>query len=106
MSDFTNAIYAIVRKCPRGKVVSYGAVAALAGRPRAARAVGTALGAMHDDLDIPWWRVINSAGSISHRPTLGGKIQRRLLEKEGVRFNKSNRVDWDKYGWSADDLQT
>lgn len=97
--EFASRVYSIVRKCPRGKVVSYGGVAAMLGKPRAARAVGSALNRLDPDTDVPWWRVINTAGSISHRGS-GALIQERLLRREGVRFI-GGRIDWDTHGWDG-----
>lgn len=103
MESFQQAVYRIVSKCPRGKVVSYGGLAALAGKPRAARAVGAAMRDLPEDSSIPWWRVINSRGEISMRDIgHGPAIQRKLLEREGVRFGRSGRVDWEKYGWDGE----
>jgi methylated-DNA-protein-cysteine methyltransferase related protein len=100
MSAFQSAVCEIVRKCPRGKVISYGAVAAMAGNPRAARAVGTVMQTLPDATKVPWWRVINSRGEVSMRDIgHGPAIQRKLLEGEGVRFSPAGRVDWEKYGW-------
>ena len=101
MTTFERAVYRIVSKCPRGKVVSYGAVAALAGKPRAARAVGAAMRDLPPGSAVPWWRVINAAGSISVRPNTGPSIQRKLLEREGVKFSRAGRVDWEKFGWNG-----
>ena len=103
MSTFQSLVYRIVAKCPRGRVVSYGAVAALAGKPRAARAVGAAMRELPEDSHIPWWRVINGKGEVSMRDIGHGPvIQRKLLQREGVRFNKAGRVDWEKFGWSGE----
>ena len=103
MSEFQTAIYTIVRKCPRGRVISYGAVAMMAGKPRAARAVGAAMRDLPDDTTVPWWRVINSKGEVSMRDIgYGPAIQRKLLEREGIRFNAAGRIDWEKYGWSGE----
>ena len=102
MSAFQTAVCDIVRKCPRGKVISYGAVAAMAGQPRAARAVGATMRDLPEGTKVPWWRVINSRGEVSMRDIgHGPAIQRKLLEGEGVRFSDSGRVDWEKYGWSG-----
>ena len=102
MSEFQTAVYRIVRKCPRGKVISYGGVAAMAGNPRAARAVGAVMRDLPEGTKVPWWRVINSRGEVSMRDIgHGPAIQRKLLEGEGVRFDRSGRVDWEKYGWSG-----
>ncbi len=60
-------VYRLVAQVPKGKVVTYGQVAALLGAPRAARAVGTALRYLPGSLTrtVPWQRVINAAGGIS-----------------------------------------
>jgi methylated-DNA-protein-cysteine methyltransferase-like protein len=103
MTTFQTAVCEIVRRCPRGKVVSYGGVAAMAGNPRAARAVGAIMRELPDDTNVPWWRVINSQGEISHRDIgHGPAIQRKLLEKEGVPFGANGRVNWEEYGWSGE----
>ncbi len=99
--DFTSRVWAMVRLVPYGRVVSYGGVAALLGQPRAARGVGGALAALHDESDVPWWRVINRNGEISIKgPMHGAALQRTLLEREGVRFGATGRVDWSVFGWT------
>ena len=101
MTPFTRSVYAVVAAIPAGRVTSYGAVAAIVGRPRAPRAVGGALSTIPDELDLPWWRVISSSGRIStssiHHTA---QIQRALLEDEGVRMGGTGRVDWDRYEWN------
>ena len=79
-------------------------MAALLGRPRAARGVGAALAALPDGTDVPWWRVINGNGEISIRETdhLPAR-QRALLRAEGVRFDRRGRVDWERYGWNPEE---
>jgi methylated-DNA-protein-cysteine methyltransferase-like protein len=93
--------YEVVRRVPKGRVTTYGAVAAEAGLPGRARQVGYAMAALSDDHDVPWHRVINAAGRISRRA--GGRafesIQKTLLESEGIPFDKSDRVDLDRFGW-------
>lgn len=101
--SFTEQVYAMVRRVPYGKVVSYGGVAALLGKPRAARGVGQALSALPEDNDVPWWRVINSRGEISIKgPFHGAALQRALLRDEGVEFGPAGRVDWAEFGWFPD----
>src|SRR5688500_8710799 len=97
---FADRVYALVRRIPRGRAVSYGGVAAMLGTPRAARGVGTALGALGTDTDVPWWRVVNRNGEISIKgePTLAA-LQRSLLTREGVRFDARGRLDWERFGW-------
>ena len=88
---FARAVYALVREVPRGKVVTYGQVAAILGHPRAARAVGTALSNLPRPMArlVPWQRVINAAGRISIRGDIQRPdLQRQLLEIEGVAFRR------------------
>jgi len=103
MSDFSQAVYAMVRRVPPGRVVSYGDVAALLGRPRAARGVGWALSALGEEHDVPWWRVIGGRGEITLRsPDVSPALQRALLEAEGVEFDAAGRVDWAKVRWDGE----
>ena len=98
--DFTARVYALVRRVPRGRAISYGAVAAILGSPRAARGVGSALGALDLESDVPWWRVVNRNGEISIKGEAGlATLQRTLLEREGVRFDARDRIDWNRFGW-------
>ena len=95
-------VYRLVAQVPKGKVVTYGQVAALLGAPRAARAVGTALRYLPQPLTctVPWQRVINAAGGISLRgDVLRAEEQRWLLEGEGVEFDRHGKVNLKKYRW-------
>lgn len=103
MTDFEASVYALVRRIPRGRVVSYGAIAAILGKPRAARGVGRALRDLPDPEGIPWWRVLNRNGEISIPPIdHARRLQRVLLEGEGVEFDARGRVDWRRFGWSGE----
>jgi methylated-DNA-protein-cysteine methyltransferase-like protein len=103
MSRFATKVYRIVRRVPHGRVISYGAVAALAGAPQAARAVGTAMRTLPDGNDVPWWRVVNGKGEISTRAAVHGeRVQRALLEAERVRFDRHGRIDMDRFGWNPE----
>ena len=101
--NFYNEVYRVVRKIPKGKVTTYGTIAILLGRPRAARAVGYALNAIKKNdgsHSIPWQRVINAKGQISHRGDSPRAIlQRKILVAEGIVFDKLESVDLKKYGW-------
>jgi len=94
-------IYAVVKRIPRGRVATYGQVAALAGFPRHARLAGYALHALREDRDpaVPWHRVINAQGRISLGEFDGADLQRELLEAEGVLFQSNGRVDLARFGW-------
>jgi methylated-DNA-protein-cysteine methyltransferase-like protein len=98
--------YRVIRKIPRGKVLTYGAVAERAGRPRAARHVGFALAALRDAKKsggIPWQRVLGGRGrgfaAVVIRDPIGGAMQRELLEREAVEFDDRGRVDLARFGW-------
>ena len=96
-------IWAAVKRIPRGRVATYGQIAALAGMPRHARQAGYALAAAPENLKIPWYRVINAQGRISLRLKQwdcgGDDLQRILLEAEGVEFDTSGRVDLKRFRW-------
>jgi methylated-DNA-protein-cysteine methyltransferase-like protein len=96
------AVYHVVERIPRGRVSTYGEIAARAGMPGAARQVGWALHALDASDDVPWHRVLNARGEISRRgeSTLGD-LQRALLEAEGVRFDRRGLVDLDRHRWKA-----
>jgi methylated-DNA-protein-cysteine methyltransferase related protein len=92
-------IYAAVRQIPRGKVATYGQIATIVDRCTA-RMVGYAMAALRRRTDVPWQRVINAKGEISTRSGGDGAVrQRRLLEKEGIRFDRGGRVDFKRYRW-------
>ncbi|KPJ92644.1 MAG: methyltransferase [Gemmatimonas sp. SG8_17] len=93
-------IYAVVRRIPKGRVATYGQVAAIAGLPGHARQVGYALNRLPDDSDVPWHRVINAKGEVSLRSQPGyGLLQRALLEAEGVPFGLTGRVVLERFLW-------
>ena len=96
-------IYAVVRRIPRGRVASYGQVAALAGLPRHARQVGYALHALPEGSDVPWHRVINARGEVSPRATPGwDRLQLDLLRRERVLGAGAQRVDLERFRWDPD----
>lgn len=92
----------MVRKIPRGRVATYGQVAARLGVPRGARAVGWALRALSDEeaRRVPWHRVVSHTGAISLRVGPGPLVQRRLLRGEGVHF-LGDLVDLTRHGLPA-----
>lgn len=91
------SIFDAVRSIPRGKVATYGQVAAMAGIPGHARLVGYALHTLEEETDVPWHRVINARGRISLHAQFGGLLQRELLEAEGVVFGPDGAVSFKKY---------
>jgi len=92
-------IYRLVRRIPKGRVVSYGQVARMVGPPCSARTVGWALASLrthHVSPPVPWQRVINAKGSVST-----GLFQQKLLEEEGVLFDERGKTDFKQFGWSG-----
>jgi len=91
-------IHKVVSRIPRGRVATYGQIARIAGIPRQARLVGYALHALPAGTRVPWQRVVNAQGGIS---TPGGhdSVQRKLLEREGIRFDARGRIDLDSFLW-------
>ena len=104
MSSY-DAIYKIVKKIPKGNVATYGQIADLANLPGQARLVGYALYQVDRQMsDIPWHRVINAKGEISHSPLRRGSdyMQRSLLEDEGIEFNSLGKISLRTYLWQPD----
>lgn len=92
-------IYDVVRAIPRGKVSTYGAVAARAGNPRWSRVVGYALHVNPEPGVIPCHRVVNREGYTSRAFAFGGQdVQAALLRAEGVEVI-DGKVDLAKYGY-------
>lgn len=96
-------IYDVVKKIPKGKVATYGTVAAMAGNPRWARVVGYALHVNPEPVTIPCHRVVTRNGEVSAAFAFGGEnMQRLLLAEEGVEFLPDGNVDMKKYAWFGD----
>ena len=101
-------VYAIVRRIPPGKVTSYGRIAEMLGRPRAARAVGYALNALKDKrgdpqyANIPWHRVVNGQGRISivNRDASRNE-QAERLRTEGVVVSEKLTIDLGIFLWAG-----
>ena len=96
--DFTTRVLSVVRRIPPGRVATYGDVAAMAGRPRAARAVGNIMKGVGRP-DIPAHRVIAAGGRLGG---YGGNesMKRALLAAEGV-VVRNTRIRLQEYRWSA-----
>lgn len=103
MTPFTAAVYRATSLVPAGRVTTYGMIAAMVGRPMAARAVGYALRALPADTEVPWHRVINAAGRISLKARHPHETdrQRQRLEREGVSFDAEDRIDLRRFGWAG-----
>jgi methylated-DNA-protein-cysteine methyltransferase-like protein len=102
-TGFAEAVLQIVKKIPKGKVLTYGQVATIAGVPRAARMVGGVLHHQGAWSRLPWQRVINAKGGISTYRVGFGEKQKVLLEREGLQFNREGHLDFKKYQWWPSD---
>jgi methylated-DNA-protein-cysteine methyltransferase-like protein len=97
------AILAVVERIPRGRVTTYGSVAARAGLPRRARLVGRVLSQLPARSPVPWQRVVAAGGRIAFPEGSPSRARQvRLLRAEGVDASRG-RVDLEQHGWGAPD---
>jgi methylated-DNA-protein-cysteine methyltransferase-like protein len=92
-------VYAVVKRIPKGRVMTYGQIATLLESRLSPRAVGWA---MHGcPRGVPWQRVVNASGGMStdRLPDIPPGLQRALLEGEGIEFRVSGKVDLERYRW-------
>ena len=87
VSLFAKKVYQIVKKIPRGKVLTYKDVAGMIGQSQSSRAVGNALNKNPDPLKVPCHRVIRSDGQVGGYAS-GSKKKIEILRKEGVKIEK------------------
>ncbi len=98
MSEIYKKIYEAVRQIPRGRVATYGQIAAMAGNRGWARVVGNALHVNPDPESVPCYRVVNHKGEVSSAFAFGGgNRQYDLLKADGIEFDKQGRVILEKY---------
>jgi methylated-DNA-protein-cysteine methyltransferase-like protein len=90
-------VWRLVRRVPRGKVVTYGQLSLAIERRLSPVGVGWAVRAAKEGA-IPWHRVVNAQGGISTDGEYPG-LQRAMLEAEGVRFGPDGRIDLGRHGW-------
>lgn len=101
MDNFFNRVYENVMLIPKGKVATYGQIAAMCGNPRSSRAVGYALHVNPRPGVIPCHRVVNREGRLAPGFAFGGSgAQRALLESEGVKVDE-DKVDLSVYLWNG-----
>ncbi|WP_033827095.1 MGMT family protein [Bacillus andreraoultii] len=97
MNDFTKRVVEIIQSIPKGKMMTYGQIARIAGNPRAARQVARILHSMSQKYNLPWHRVVNAKGEIVIKDDESRFVQRALLEKEGVTVKNERYVSIDEY---------
>lgn len=94
---FRERVEALVAQIPRGRVMTYGQLAALCGNARAARIVG---GIAHfGNPDLPWQRVVNKSGGMASGYPGGRAGHKQVLEAEGVVVSDDYRVDIENLLW-------
>lgn len=97
-SEFRDRVYALVAQIPRGRVMTYGQIAALCGNPQAAWEVGQI--AHTGPTDLPWQRVVNKQGGLALGWPGGGRDAHRAeLEADGVSVDDSYKVDVVRLQW-------
>jgi methylated-DNA-protein-cysteine methyltransferase-like protein len=100
-NDFFTQVWEIVRQIPKGRVSSYGAIAAALGLRSGARMVGWAMNSSHQVYPpVPAHRVVNRKGQLSGKNHFGTPTQmQELLEKEGLRIVNDTIIDFEKHFW-------
>lgn len=99
-AGFRARVEALVAQIPRGKVMTYGQIAAMCGNARAARIVG---GIAHfGDPDLPWQRVVNKQGGLAAGYYGGRAGHKKALEADGVEVSDDYSVNVSKLLWNPD----
>lgn len=95
---YRQRVFDLVRRIPKGKVMTYGSIAIVLGEGYTPRTVGYVM--RNSPKNVPWQRVINSQGKCSTgRIILPVNLQQEILEKEGIKFTKSGKCDLSLYQW-------
>jgi len=94
-----DAIYEVVCLIPRGRVSTYGAIAAYLGMKSGARMVGWAMNASHTLPDVPAHRVLNRVGALTGKHFFGGNRMQELLEAEGIQVENDQILDFKNKFW-------
>jgi methylated-DNA-protein-cysteine methyltransferase-like protein len=101
MNEAVDSILAVVAQVPRGRVTTYGTIAARAGWPRHARLVGRVLASLPARSRIPWHRVVAAGGRIAFPAGAPSRaLQIRRLAREGIDASRG-RVDLRRHGWQT-----
>lgn len=102
-TGFKALVEALVAQIPKGRVMTYGQIAALCGQPRAARIVG---GIAHfGNPALPWQRVVNVSGGLASGYPGGKSGHRQVLEAEGVKVGEDYKVDVEALLWQPNQVQ-
>jgi len=99
MEPFSLMAISAIKKIRKGRVATYGQIAAMAGNPRGARQVVRILNVYSEKERLPWHRVINREGRIALPHGRGYELQKQLLQDEGVVFDSDGRIDLKRFLW-------
>jgi methylated-DNA-protein-cysteine methyltransferase-like protein len=99
-NDFFEQVYAVVRLIPKGRITSYGAIAAYLGSKKSSRMVGWAMNASHNLMDVPAHRVVNRVGALTGKMHFStpNRMQ-ELLEAEDIRIQHDQGVNFKLHFW-------
>lgn len=105
-SKFRDRVYTLVAQIPKGRVMTYGDIAAICGSPFAARQVGQI--AHFGPSELPWQRVVNRNGGLASAYSFGGLDRHKAdLESDGIEVDENYRVvGFEVRRWSPEDQQT
>ena len=100
-ASFYESVYDVVRLIPKGRVTSYGAIAAYLGTKSSSRMVGYAMNEAHKTFPpVPAHRVVNRKGLLTGKHHFGSSdMMQQLLENEGIRVQDDQVVEFDKVFW-------
>lgn len=103
--DFFTRVYQVVRMIPKGRVTTYGAIAAYLGAKSSARMVGWAMNASHTLEDVPAHRVVNRVGVLSGKAHFSPpESMAQKLEEEGISVEQDQIVHFENFFWNPFEL--
>ena len=101
-ADFRSIVLAVVAQIPKGKLASYGQVAALAGFPQRPRQVGMVLSGLPEGTPLPWHRVVNTRGYVPSRGRWWGAFEQiGRLRDEGIDVDDLGNLDLETHRWDG-----
>jgi methylated-DNA-protein-cysteine methyltransferase-like protein len=99
--DFRTLVLAVVKRIPKGRLASYGQVAALAGFPQRPRQVGMVLSGLPEGTSLPWHRVVNTRGYVPSRGRWWGAFEQiGRLRDEGIAVDDLGNLDLEAHRWA------
>ena len=98
--NFFDRVYEVVKQIPYGRVTNYGSIAKYLGSAKSSRAVGYAMNASHNIVDVPAHRVVNKVGLLTGKHHFfGSNLMKDLLESEGIEIIDNQVSQFDSLYW-------